>query len=62
MNPFEMKKVVDTLNKECLNADAVFIAVLKGNDIYTKIHGKFLDKGKLMKALKGHIQIILNNY
>lgn len=59
MNPFEMKKVVDTLNKECLNADAVFVAVLKGNDIYTKIHGKFLNRGKLMKALKRHIQ---NNY
>lgn len=56
MNPFEMKKVVDTLNKECLNADAVFIAVLKGNVIYTKTHGKFLNKGKLMQALQRHLK------
>ena len=56
MNPFEMKKVVDTLNKECLNADAVFIAVLKGDNIYTKIHGKFLNRGKLMNALRRHLK------
>lgn len=56
MNPFEMKKVADTLNKECLNADAVFIAVLKGDNIYTKTHGKFLNKGKLMRALQRHLK------
>lgn len=56
MNPFEMKNVVETLNRECLNADAVFIAVLKGDNIYTKTHGKFLNKGKLMKALKRELK------
>ena len=56
MNPFEMKKVVDTLNKESLNADAVFVAFLKGDDVYTTIHGKFLNRGKLMKTLKRHVR------
>lgn len=51
-----MKKVAELLNKECLNADAVFIAVLKGDNVYMKTHGKILNRGKLMRALKREIK------
>lgn len=57
MNPFEMKKVADTLNKECLNADAVFVAVLKDDVVYTSTYGKFLNKGKMIRALKKYLKI-----
>lgn len=57
MNPFEMKKVGELLNKECLNADAVFVAVLKGDVVYTSTYGKFLNKGKMINALKKYLKI-----
>lgn len=52
MNPFEMKKCVDALQKECLNADAVMVCVLKGDVVYTKSYGKFLNQGRLMATMR----------
>lgn len=52
MNPFEMKKVAELLNGQCLNADAVFIAVLKDDVVYTHEYGKVLKRVKLLSTLK----------
>lgn len=52
MNPFEMKKVGELLNGQCLSADAVFIAVLKDDVVYTHEYGKVLKRVKLLSTLK----------
>ena len=52
MNPFDMKKCVDVLQKECLNADAVVIAVLEDDVMYTKEFGSIRHRRKLTATLK----------
>lgn len=52
MNPFEMKLCVNALQKECLNADAVMVCVLKGDRVYTKCYGKILNQGRLMSTMR----------
>lgn len=52
MNPFEMKNVAELLNGQCLNADAVMVAVLVGDVVYTHEYGKVLKRAKLMRAMK----------
>ena len=47
-----MKKVVELLNGQCLSADAVFIAVLKDDVVYTHEYGKVLKRVKLLSTLK----------
>lgn len=52
MNPFEMKKVAELLNGQCLNADAVMVAVLVGDVVYTHEYGKVLKRVRLIGTLK----------